>query len=97
MSQNTQIIIFVSIVVVFLVVSAIKQRNSTWKGRVVKKKERKVSSDYGASSKLYTLIFETEDGKKKRANVKKELYESTGVGNRFEKIKGKFSPNPTKS
>jgi len=83
----------------FIIVTAVisffvfKKRNDSWKGKLVDKKHKKVYDEDGDySSDRYILKFETENGKKKKASVKKKDFDEANIGDSYEKKKGSFTP-----
>ena len=82
-------IILVLFLIVFFSLKSKKEKDSSWKGELIKKKD---ISDEENENHIYTLVFKTDDGKKAKARVSEEFYNQTNVGERFEKIKGEYSP-----
>lgn len=64
-----------------------KRRESAWEGKLVDKKHVEWDDDDSPYTKdLYTLYFETNDGKKVEINVEKNLYEQWEIGNKAKKV-----------
>lgn len=71
-----------------------KTKNSYWKGKVIEKlyhairenPEIKTTTDY------FTLVVKTDEGLIRKVAVRKDMYESTEVGDTLEKPKGKLNP-----
>ena len=73
-------------VIVFFV---IKNKNDEWEGELFKKRYTPGDMD---SSESFKLIFKTTEGKKKRVQVKKRVYEEWNEGDKAKKVKGAFTP-----
>mgnify|MGYP000900654676 CR=1 FL=1 len=70
-----------------------KRRESAWEGKLVDKKHVEWDDDDSPYTKdLYTLYFETNDGKKVEINVEKSLYEQWEIGNKAKKVSGEPWP-----
>ena len=70
-----------------------KRRESAWEGKLVDKKHLEWEDDDSPYTKdLYTLYFETNDGKKVEINVEKSLYEQWEIGNKAKKVSGEPWP-----
>jgi len=55
----------------------LEQKKSFWKGKLIDKEHLEYEDDDSSYSKdLYTLYFETEEGKKIKLNVPQKIYES---------------------
>lgn len=90
MSEYIYSIILVVIIIVVVLISTKKKKQETWKGTLEKKKENYADED---STQTYSLIFKTEDGKKKRVNVtSRDIFESWSVGDKAEKKQGEYYP-----
>lgn len=81
-------------VIVVLVVTALftfksqRDKNSAWKGNVVK---MKVDNDDDNGRTYYRLEIQTQSGKKK-INVSQEAYNMTKIGDMYEKVAGELFP-----
>ena len=79
----------------FILVTAIisyfsyKQKQSSWQGEVIKKRSH---YDDESLRTTYRLIFRTNEGKKKRMQVTKTVYEKFEVGQKVNKEKGEYLP-----
>lgn len=70
-----------------------KRRESAWEGKLVDKKHVEWDDDDSPYTKnIYTLCFETNDGKKVEINVEKNLYEQWEIGNKAKKVSGEPWP-----
>lgn len=71
-----------------------KTKNSYWKGKVTDKLLKNVREDMddNNTTPYYTLVVTTEDGLTRKIAVRKEMYDSTNVGDTLEKPKGKLNP-----
>jgi hypothetical protein len=70
-----------------------KQKKSSWRGKLVDKKHLEYEDDDDPYPKdLFTLCFETDEGKQIKINVVKKVYEDWRVGDKAEKIAGKLLP-----
>lgn len=82
-------------VIAFVVVTAIiiffvqKRKKSAWVGVLHKKR---YSAGDIESPDTYTLVFKTDEGKKKRYNVSNKVFEQWDEGDSAEKISGEFMP-----
>ena len=79
----------------FLVFKIInKTKNSYWKGKVTDKlyNTRREDFDDNRETSFYTLVIKTEDGLERKIAVRKDMYDSTKVGDTLEKPKGKLNP-----
>ena len=67
-----------------------KKRTEVWTGELIKKSWNPGDMDNTPS---YTMIFKTEEGKKKRFNTPDQrYYDQWEIGDRAEKVKGDFFP-----
>ena len=82
-------ILLVLFLIVFFSLKSKREKDSSWKGELIKKKD---ISDEENENHVYLLIFKTEEGKKAKTRVSEEFYNKANVGERFEKIKGEYSP-----
>ena len=80
-------VVVVTLIVIFFVQ---KRRNEEWEG--VLHKKRFVSGDED-SSNSYSLVFKTDDGKKKRYQVSMVVFNEWNEGDRARKVKGEFFPS----
>jgi hypothetical protein len=85
-------IILVVVIAVFLMLKSKKNKNSTWKGELIKKKD---FTDEDNENHLYRLIFKTDDGKKVKVTVKEEIYNKAKIGDKYEKSAGDYIPKKT--
>ena len=92
MSEQTQAIFGIVLIATFItlaIVSRVRRKKSSWKGKVEKKTER---NDEGGRS--FSVVFRKDDGKKVTLSMKKRDYEKYSEGNKVEKRSGEL--NPTK-
>lgn len=82
-------IILVLIIIIFFTIKSKKQKNSSWKGELMKKRD---ITDEDNENHVYRLIFKTESGKKVKISVKEDLYNQVQVGDKFEKESGEYIP-----
>lgn len=82
-------IILVIVVTIFFTFKSKKQKESSWKGELIKKKD---IADEDNENHVYRLIFLTDSGKKVKVSVKEDYYNSIKIGDRFEKLKGEYIP-----
>lgn len=63
-----------------------EQKKSSWEGKLVDKEHLELEEDNSPYTKdIYTLYFETNDGKKVKVNVSKNVYEQWEIGNQAKK------------
>lgn len=74
---------------IFFTIKSKKDKDSSWKGELVKKK---TISDEDDENHVYRLIFKTTDGKTKKASVGEDFYNQVQIGDKFEKLKGEYAP-----
>jgi len=74
---------------VFFTLKSKKEKDSSWKGELIKKK---TYSDEDDENHIYQLIFKTEEGKKVKAKVGEDYYNQVQIGDKFEKDKGEYVP-----
>lgn len=90
MNETILTIIFVLIVTIVVSFFSYKQKQSAWKGELVKKKEN-YDDESGVTS--YRLIFKTNEGKKKTIQVTgRQAFEAYTIGDKVEKKKGEYIP-----
>lgn len=71
----------------------LKQKESSWKGKLVDKKHLEYEDDDSSYTKdLYTLHFETTEKEQIKINVSQKVYDSWEINDRAEKTKGKILP-----
>jgi hypothetical protein len=71
----------------------VKQKKSSWKGKLVDKKHLEYEDDDSSYTKdLYTLYFETIEAEQIKINVSKKVYEDWEVNDKAEKAEGKLLP-----
>ena len=76
--------------------NAVKQKESSWKGKLVDKKHLEYEDDDSSYTRdVYSLFFETSEGNKIKINVPKEKFQTWKVGDKAVKIAGK--PHPEKA
>jgi len=89
-SQETIITILLVLgLTVFFTLKSKKEKDSSWKGELIKKK---TYSDEDDENHIYQLIFKTEEGKKVKAKVGEDYYNQVQIGDKFEKDKGEYVP-----
>jgi hypothetical protein len=91
--MNTQeiiitIVLVIGVTVIFTLKSK-KEKDSSWKGELVKKR---TMTDEDGDVYAYKLIFKTDEGKKAKVKVNEEMYNQAQKGERYEKIKGDYIP-----
>jgi len=70
-----------------------KQKESSWKGRLVNKEHLEYEDDDSAYTKdLYTLYFQTDEGKEIKMNVSQKIYEGWEKGDKAQKTEGERFP-----
>lgn len=90
MSPYIYSIILIVIIVIFTTIYGKKRMNDEWKGELIKK--RKDFTDEN-SIDTYTLVFKTEDGKKKRTKINSlSDFNNWNIGDKVEKKKGEYHP-----
>jgi len=90
MPEYVYSIILVVLIVAIMVWWVAKKKKEVWKGELIKKSWNPGDMDNTPS---YTMIFKTEEGKKKRFNTPDQrYYDQWEVGDRAEKVKGDFFP-----
>jgi hypothetical protein len=90
MPEYVYSIILVVIIVVVMMWWVSKKKSEVWKGELIKKSWNPGDMD---NSPSYTLIFKTEEGKKKKFHTPDQRYYDTWeIGDRAEKVKGDFFP-----
>ena len=90
MSPYIYSIILIVIIVIFTTIYGKKRMNEEWKGELIKK--RKDFTDEN-SIDTYTLVFKTEDGKKKRTKINSlSDFNKWNIGDKVEKKKGEYHP-----
>jgi len=79
-------IIIVTGIIMFFVK---KTKNDEWEGELFKKR---FNSGDMETSESFTLVFKTIEGKKKRIQVNRKVYENWNEGDKAKKVKGEFHP-----
>lgn len=80
----------------FLKNKGIKQKKSSWEGKLADKKHLEYEDDDSSYTKdIYTLYFETIEGEKIKINVPKKIYDDWEIGNKAKKTEGKILPEKT--
>lgn len=82
-------IVIVAVIVVYFKFKRKKQKESSWKGKLLKKR---IICDEDGDEVYYRLFFKTDNGKKVKVNVSKEIYNKAEVSDRYEKVKGDHIP-----
>ncbi len=82
-------ILLVAGLTIFFTLKSKKEKDSTWKGELIKKRD---ITDEDGENHVYKLIFKTDNGKKAKARVSEETYNNSQIGEKFEKIKGDYTP-----
>lgn len=91
MPEYVYSIVLVVIIVVVMIWWVSKKKKEVWKGEVIEKKY--LPGDY-ESSPSYTVVFKTDDGKKKRFTTADcKYYDIWNEGDRAEKKEGEFFPS----
>jgi uncharacterized protein YxeA len=84
-------IILVVIIIVIGIYTAKKRRDDQWSG-VLEKKKQNYSDENSIDT--YTLIFRTEEGKKKKVTINSlNDFNNWNIGDKAEKRKGEYFPN----
>ena len=78
--------VVVTLVILFFVQ---KRKKSSWVGVLHKKK---YSAGDMETSESYALVFKTDDGKKKRFQVNRVVYDTWEEGDRAEKVASEYMP-----
>ena len=94
MNETLLTIIFVLIVTVFFSVYALKQKQSSWAGELVKKK---IDDGDDTTQTTYKLIFKTDRGKKKVTFYTKNEFDRWQIGDKAIKKSGSYFPEKTPS
>ncbi len=87
---------------VFLFVKGIKKKNikqteSAWEGKLVKKEHEEWEDERSPYTKdSYTLYFETNDGKRVNINVPRDVYDKWEEGDKAKKVAGEKLPEIVK-
>ena len=83
------VVIVVSLIAIFSY-KAHRQKQSSWKGVLFKKR---YFEDYEDGESTYTLIFKTENGKKSRFKLKSRAeFDKWTEGDKAEKTAGEYFP-----
>ena len=82
-------IILVIVVTVILTLKSKKEKDSYWKGELIKKRD---ITDEDNENHVYKLIFRKENGKKIKVSVSEENFNKAKVGDKYEKAKGEYIP-----
>lgn len=98
------IIVIIAIILAVIIYSTIKRFKSSWKGSLIDKQvvqKEVVDSTSGVNAAgmrntrtetTYQLVFQTEEGKRIVIPVGDDLYNTSVVGDKFEKIAGEYMP-----
>jgi len=90
--NTNEIIITIFLVIgvtIFFTMKSRKEKDSSWKGELIKKR---TMTDEDGDTYGYKLIFKKEDGKKAKVKVSEEMYNQAQVGEKYEKISGDYIP-----
>jgi hypothetical protein len=79
-------IIFVAGILIYF---RVKKKNDQWSGVLLKKNHYPGDMETNESWKL---VFKTDDGKKKRYQVKKQVFEQWNEGDKAVKKQGSYMP-----
>jgi len=82
-------LVLIAVVTVFLTLKSKKEKNSSWKGELIKKKD---ITDEDDENHVYRLIFKKDNGKKAKVSVSEEIYNQATIGDKYEKAKGVYIP-----
>lgn len=90
--------IFLTIIVVVGITAvlsyfSLKQKNSSWKGELIKKNKKSVLEEGGFDREIFNLIFKDKAGKKHKIQVKQGLFDKFDVGQKVVKKKGEYLPH----
>lgn len=81
--------------IAFVVVTAIiiffvnKMKNDEWEGELFKKRHNPGDMETNES---FSLVFKTNEGKKKRFQTKRQIFDTWDVGDSAKKVKGTYFP-----
>ena len=90
MPEYVYSLVIVIAIVVVMIWWVAKKRKEVWKGEVIKKNYSPGDSE---NSPSYTIVFKTDEGKKKRfTTADSKYYDQWNEGDRAEKKKGEFFP-----
>jgi hypothetical protein len=90
--NTNEIIITIFLVIGLTVIFTLKskrEKDSSWKGELIKKR---TMTDEDGDTYAYKLIFKTDGGKKVKSKVSEEIFNQAQVGDKYEKIKGEYTP-----
>lgn len=91
MPEYVYSIVLVLAIVGIMVWWVAKKKSEEWEGILIKKKHIRGDME---TSDTYTLIFKTDDGKKKRfSNSNSKMFDEWVEGERAIKKKGEFFPS----
>jgi hypothetical protein len=83
-------IVVVGLVSAIFIYQSHKQKQSSWEGLLFKKRRYE---DYESGQTTYTLVFKTDEGKKRRIKIKsKAEFDKWIEGDRAIKTAGEFFP-----
>ena len=82
-------LVLIAVVTVFLTLKSKKEKNSSWKGELIKKKD---ITDEDDENHVYRLIFKKDNGEKAKVSVSEEIYNQATIGDKYEKTKGAYIP-----
>lgn len=82
-------IVLIIIITVILTLKSKKEKNSSWKGELIKKKD---ITDEDNENHVYRLIFKKDNGKKAKVSVNEETFNQAKIGDRYEKLSGDYLP-----
>jgi len=83
-------IVVVGLVSAIFIYKSHRQKQSSWKGLLFKKRRYE---DYESGQTTYTLVFKTDDGKKRRVKIKSRAeFDKWTEGDKAVKTAGEFFP-----
>ena len=79
-------VVVVTLVIVFF---TSQRKKSAWTGILHKKRYNPGDME---TSESYSLVFKTDDGKKKRFQVNRVVFDTWNEGDKAEKVAGEYMP-----
>ncbi len=92
MSEILLIIIIVTSLTIILSYFSYRQKQSVWRGQVVKKDKKSVIEEDGLDKEYLTLVFKDENNKTHKIQVDQKTYDKFSVGDKVIKKKGEYLP-----
>lgn len=82
-------LVLLAILIVYIMLKKKKEKNSSWKGELIKKR---TLSDEDDEYFVYKFTFKTDQGKTVKVSVPEKIYNEGKIGDRYEKISGENVP-----